>query len=181
MLKQLKCGYSYKSVISAGVQDFDSDFLNHLSFAQSGNDKLASNYNLKHISRMVEYGYVYNNNPSDLVYMVGIEDFQNGAFRIESRLFVHPNYRKTFWKSPDNYEVVKHQINIHNSKYEFLFKSREAKNPAGFRISARLDNFFKDWTIHPNQIELRYKNNWQWIMYNTIKGSVNEHIEKLLH
>lgn len=180
MLK-LNCGFYYKPVKLNNDEDFDQHFLNHLDFAASGNDPLASNYNLDHIRRMKEYGYVYNKKPSELVYMVGLEDFQNNAYRIESRLFVHPSYRRKYWKSPDGYETIKHQINNHVDSCDFLFKSRTAKNPAGFKISARIDNFFKDWNIHDSEIELRYRDNMQWIMYKNLKGSAIDHIEKLYY
>jgi hypothetical protein len=175
----LECGYTYRPVISGDWQDFDDVFQSHLDGAYQNGDPLSANYTLKQILRMQEYGYVYNTDPSDLVYMVGLENFRNGAYRIESRLYVHPNYRRRYWKSPDNYETIKHQISNHIDSCQLLFKSREAENPAGFLISARLDPYFSDWTVFPTKIELRYRNNWQYIMYKNLKGNVDDNISKL--
>jgi len=171
--------FFYKRVKVKTDTEYDSFFLQHLDFAFNNKDPLSKNYTLKSIDKMVEYGYVYHQSPENLVFMVGIEDFGNNVFRSESRLFVHPKYRKTFWKSIDNYETVIHQINNHVANCNFIFKSREAKNGAGFRISQRLHPFFRDWVIHGKQIELRYKNNFQWICYRNLKGNAEEHIQYL--
>lgn len=179
MLIDLECGYIYKPVISGDWEDFDESFLHHLDGAYNNGDALANNYTLKQIGRMQEYGYVYNQDPNDLVYMVGLENFHSGAYRIESRLYMHPNYRRRYWRSPDNYETVKRQISNHMDTCQFLFKSREAENPAGFLISARLDSYFNDWVVYPTKIELRYRNNWQFIMYKNVRGEVDNHISKL--
>ena len=179
---RLNSGLKYVSVKEGEESKFDNIFLNHLSFARQCNDRLSANYNLKAIQRMVEYGYVFNEDPKDMVMMVGIEDFGNRAYRIESKLFVHPKYRSSFWRSPDDYETVKYQISKHKSDSQFLFKSREAKNPAALKVSARLDSFFQDWFIYPEKIELRYKDNWQWIMYKrSMGGDVKNHVQKLLY
>jgi hypothetical protein len=177
----LACGYTYCPVIRGKHQQLDEVFHAHLDNAYQNGDPLSKNYTLKQILRMQEYGYIYNQDPTDLVYMVGLENFQDRAFRIESRLYVHPNYRRRIWRSPDNYEAVKLQININIGECDFLFKSRTAVNPAGFAISARLDAFFGDWTILPSQIELRYPDNWQHIMYKNLAGDPLIHIERLCY
>lgn len=171
--------FFYKVVKMNSYEDYDNEFLTHLNFAFSNNDPLSKNYTLKSINRMIEYGYVYHENPNNLVFMVGLEDFGNKIFRSESRLFVHPNYRKPFWKSIDNYETVINQINNHISDCNFIFKSRQAHNSAGFKISQRLNSFFKDWIIHDKQIELKYKNNFQWICYKSLIGDAQTHIQYL--
>lgn len=171
--------FFYKSVKSNLYKDYDHYFLNHLNFAYHNNDYLSKNYTTTAIDRMVEYGYVYHETPENLVFMVGIEDFGNGVMRSESRLFVHPNYRRPFWKSIDNYETVIHQINSQIENCNFIFKSREAKNPAGFRISQRLNPFFQDWIIYDKQIKLRSKNNLQWICYKILNGDAETHIQYL--
>ena len=132
-------------------------------------DRLHKNYNIKQIARMKEYGMCMDGD--EFIYMVGLDDFSKGIYRIESRLWVNPKYRKKFWKSPDNYATIFKQINLHKSTTNFLFKSREAPNPGGFRISARLHKYFTDWVIYPKQIELKWKDNWQWIMYRPCHNS----------
>lgn len=129
----------------------------------NSSDRLHKNYTIKQIARMKEYGMCMDGD--DFVYMVGLDDFGEGIYRIESRLWVNPKFRKKYWRSPDNYASVLSQIDKHKDTTNFLFKSREAANPAGFRISARLHKYFTNWKIHQEQIELKWKNNWQWIMY----------------
>ena len=79
------------------------------------------------------------------------------------------------WNPPDNYELTMTQYNNH--KFKLIFKSRDEKSPAGHLRSQKLNDFFKDWILYPNKIELGFKDNWQWIMY---KGDENE-IENILH
>lgn len=171
--------FFYKAVKVNSYKDYDNNFLTHLNFAFNNNDHLSKNYMLSSIDRMIEYGYVYHNSPKNLVFMVGIEDFGNKILRSECRLFVHPKYRKSYWKSIDNYETVIYQINNHIKNCRFIFKSREAKNPASFRISQNLNAFFQDWIIHDVQIELKYKNNFQWICYKNLDGDAKTHIQHL--
>lgn len=131
---------------------------------------------------MKEYGYVYtNNDPSDIVYMSGIEDFGNGCFRTESRLYVAEKYRRNYWRSPDDYETIIYQISLHIADANLLFKSRTANNAASFTISKRYNSYFSDWEVYPTKIELRYKNNIQWIMCKNIKGNLNDNISSLIY
>ena len=179
MLKQLD-GFTYKCVKFDYLTDFDDRFLELLHSIQQSNDPLAANYNERDIMKMAEYGYI-TNEQNDIVYMTGLEDFGDGAYRIESRTWVNPKYRTKFWRCPDNYQSVLFQINNHANRTNLLFKSREAKNPAGFKISARLNDYFSDWIIYPGEIELRYENNRQWIMYKNINGDKDENIKKLFY
>lgn len=179
MITQLN-GFTYKCVKFKDRIDFDDKFLQSLEQANSGSDPLAANYNEKAIMRMAEYGYITNES-GDVVYMTGLEDFSNGIYRIESRTWINPKYRRKFWRCPDDYQTILLQINNHASETNMLFKSREAKNPAGFTISARLNDYFKDWIVYPEEIELKYKDNWQWIMYKNFNGDVNENLKKLHH
>lgn len=181
MFIDLKCGYTYKQVKYKDWVDYDPYFMDHLNFAYNNNDRLSSNYVIKAIDRMQEYGYVFNSDQRDLVYMVGLEDFGNGYFRSESRLFVHPTYRRRIWRSPDNYETVKRQIFNHREDTRFLFKSREGASPGGFLISQRLDNYFNDWYVYPTKIELKYKDNIQWIMYHGEHENIHEKIKPILY
>lgn len=181
MLHDLQNGMTYKSVKRNNDTDYDAHFLQCLDSAFHSNDKLAKNYTIQSINRMKEYGYVYKNNPSDIVYMVGIEDFGNGCFRTESRLYVTEKYRSNYWRSPDNYETIIYQIGLHTNDAHLLFKSRAASNVAGFTISKRYSNYFSDWEIYPSKIELRYKNNIQWIMYKNIKGNLDDNVNSLIY
>lgn len=140
------------------------------------NDRLHKNYSIKQIARMKEYGMCMNGD--DFIYMVGLDNFGEGIYRIESRLWVNPKFRTKFWRSPDNYKTVLTQINMHKDTTKFLFKSRQAPNPGGFRISARLHQYFSDWIIHPDRIELKWKDNWQWIMHAPCNNAA-KYINKL--
>lgn len=175
----LNNGLTYVPVKINGNLLNEDIFIKHLNSAYNQSDKLSKNYTLEAINRMFEYGYVYNSNPTDLVYMTGIENFGNNIYRIESRLYTAPKYRKKIWTSPDNYETVIHQISNLPDNVAMLFKSRETNNPAGVMHCKKIHVFFKDWQLFPEKIELKYVNNWQWIFYNNLKGNVDENIEKL--
>lgn len=179
MITQLD-GFTYKCVKFKDTVDFDNKFLRSLEQANNSHDSLSENYTFQAIMRMTEYGYITNSD-NDVVYMTGLEDFGNGILRIESRTWINPKYRRKFWKCPDDYQTVLLQINNHVRETNMLFKSREAKNTAGFKISARLNNYFDNWEIYPEEIELRYEDNWQWIMYKNINGDKDENIKKLFY
>ncbi len=179
-IQKLNCGYFYKPVILNGLEDFDVSFIDHLNRIASGGDSLKKNYNLKAIRRMLEYGYVYNAVDSDLVMMVGIQDFHGGCFRAGSRTYVHPSYRRMLFSSPDGLEVTSMQILNHVKKANFLFESRFAENTGTLRWLMR-NPLFAEWQIYPQKIQLAYRDNWQWIMYKLIKGELGEHIENITY
>lgn len=172
-------GLTYQPIVHKSMVFDDESFVTHLASARWGNDRLAANYTFEAISRMAEYGYVYENDPTDLVYMTGIEAFGSGCYRIESRTFISQSRRRKFWRCPDNYQTVEFQIKQLVTP-RLLFKSREANNGAGFEISRRLaPHLFHDWITHPTPIELRYANNWQYIMYRNVDGDVSLNLKSL--
>ncbi len=158
---------SYKRVKFYEEKNYDDLFLKTLEQIRSSDDPLSKNYELRYIDRHVEYGYMYDQD-GNIAYMAGVQPFADQVYRIESRTWINPIYRKRMWNPPDNYALTIQQYNNH--KYKMIFKSRE-KSPAGHLRSQKLNDFFKDWILYPEKIELKMKNNWQWIMY---KGDVNE-------
>lgn len=179
---QLAGGFIYQPVIKDGLEFFDDNFLRVLDRINNSDDELRDNYDIKQIRRMSEYGYIYKDDPADIIYMTGIQDFGNGAYRLTSRTYITPEYRTGYWRSPDKYQMVKHQMDnlLASGKAKLLFKSREKANPAGLNISRRLaPEYFGDWEILPGQIELRWKDNWQWILYKNITGNQNDNLFSL--
>ena len=164
---------SYKCVKYYEEKNYDDLFLSTLEKIYSSKDPLAKNYGVDAIDKMVEYGYMVDEN-DEIAYMSGVQPFGEGLLRVESRTWINPKYRKFMWNPPDNYELTMTQYNNH--KFKLIFKSRE-KSPAGHLRSQKLNDFFKDWILYPNKIELGFKDNWQWIMY---KGDENE-IENILY
>lgn len=170
---------TYVPVVHRSIYRPDEYFKKHLHSVQAGSDKFAANYNLITIRRMTEYGYIYNNTPDDLVYMTGIQEMAPSIFRLESRLYLDPKYRKRIWSSPDDYEAVQYQYQFINA--DMIFKSREVCNAAGLTLCQKHNSFFDDWQLYDSQIELKYKNNWQWIFFKNIIGDTYENIQKLVH
>jgi hypothetical protein len=172
-------GLTYRPAVSGGVLSDDEVFNTHLATARLGVDRLAANYTVEAMSRMTEYGYVYESDPENLVYMTGIEDFGSGCYRVESRTFVPPHRRSRYWRCPDNYQSSITQIGKLNNP-NLLFKSREAVNGAGIAVSIKqAPHLFGDWVAHPTKIELRYPNNWQFIIYKSVRGIAAQHIASL--
>ena len=60
--------------------------------------------------------------------------------------------------------MTKYKVNV-------WLKSRKAKNPAG--IARHLP---EGWKVYPKEIELGWKNNWQWVVY---KGNIDEYMDKI--
>jgi hypothetical protein len=163
----LKNGYYYRPVVENGVKIECKIFESYILKIKSSNDRLASNYTLSQIyERMAEYGYVYDCHPNNIVMMVGIENFGNNIYRAGSRTYVDPNYRSKYFSSPDNLEVTELQIKKYKSSAQMIFESRDRKNPGTFKKFIKDNaNIFRDWKIHYKKIELKYKGNFQWIMY----------------
>jgi hypothetical protein len=110
----------------------------------------------------------------EIVAMCGITDFGFGCFRAESACWINPKHRGNIFnpKSKYNhYELSKYQMYKFDHKVNLWFKSRVAKNPAGI---ARV--IPEGWKVHHSEIELCWKDNWQWIVY---KGNINDYLEKL--
>jgi len=158
---------SYKRVKFYENKNYDDLFLKTLEEIYYSDDSLSKNYQLEAIDRMIEYGYMIDE-AGDIAYMAGVQPFGDQLLRVESRTWINPKYRKRIWNPPDNYELTMRQYNSH--RYKLIFKSRE-KSPAGHLRSQKLHEFFKDWILYPEKIELYWKDNWQWIMY---KGDVDE-------
>jgi len=126
------------------------------------------------LSKYIEYGYMMDSYNDEIIAMCGITDFGEGCYRVESGCWIHPKYRGNYFR-PDNkynhYALSAYQMEKFEDSVNVWFKSRIAKNPAGI---ARL--IPEGWKVYPEMIELRWPNNWQWIVY---KGEINEYLESL--
>lgn len=179
MIMSLNDQLQYKIVKYHDYIDYDADFLSHLDYAYNSDDKLSVNYNLVAINRMMEYGYVFTKNTKNLIFMVGIEDFGKRIGRVFSRLFIHHSKRNFYWKIPELYQIVINQCERNKKNLDFVFASREAKNVGTWKIVKRQSEYFSDWIINTERIELKYKNNFQFILYKNFFGSVGDHISHI--
>tara|TARA_B100000424_G_scaffold244501_1_gene214830 strand:- start:2329 stop:2916 length:588 start_codon:yes stop_codon:yes gene_type:complete len=181
---KLDCGLTYRPLIldhKVICDDYLNDLL--LNIKLNSTDKLKNNYTLHQLLRCKEYGYVFASDENDIIMMQGIEHFGKGVYRVESRIYIFPNYRSLLWKSVDNYNIIDHYCAKYHNEINFLFKSREGQNPAGLIQCKKIrpDFFNQDWILHKNILELKYKNNFQWIYYknNNYKKKDEEYIEQL--
>ena len=143
-------------------------------------DRLKSNYTYYELSKsMIEYGHI-ENELGEIIYMAGTQDFENGNYRVESRTYIPPKFRTKFWRPPDNYALTKYQIKKTLDTCNMHFKSRESLNPNGHLMSARIaPDLFSDWKVVETVIELKYKDNWQWIMYKNYQGNYLDNIDSV--
>ena len=154
------------TVKSKGKYYFDEFFentVNKLVFKKR-------NFNKFNLDKYIEYGYLLSDN--EIACMCGITDFGYSCFRVESAVWINPKYRSTYFSKDNKYNH--YQLSFYQmSKYSpnLWFKSRAAKNSAGI---ARV--LPEGWKVYPTEIELCWKNNWQWIVY---KGDINAYLEKL--
>jgi hypothetical protein len=179
MIVKLKCGFYYKIVKHHDKVDYDENFLNHLRYALNLNEKLSRNYTIESIDRMLEYGYVYDKDPANLVLMMGVEPFGDKIFRVFSRTFVHTTYRTNYWCLPDNDETVTLQTKRIAESCDFIFVSRQASNSGILKYIIKNSSLFNDWSVYREKIELKYKNNWQWIMYKSFQENTLNIINQL--
>lgn len=128
------------------------------------------NFKEINLDKYIEYGYMSIND--EIICMCGITDFGLKCYRVESACWINPKYRNSYFKKDNIYNHYK-LSNYQMSKYDanLWFKSRVAKNPAG--ISKVIP---EGWKVYPTQIELCWKNNWQWIVY---KGDIDDYLENL--
>lgn len=129
-------------------------------------DKRYLNYSDKAFSRMKEYCVLIDKKNDDIFYASGLENFGKNCYRIESRTYKPKNMREKLWSSPSNYLVPRYFLKKYKKNIDFCFKSREGCNIAALTISYKLTDLYTDWKISSQKIELKYKNNFQWIMFN---------------
>ena len=179
MIVHLNEHLKYKIVKHNDHIDYDADFLYHLDYAYNCGDKLSANYNITAINRMIEYGYIFHEDTKNLVFMVGLEDFGKKIGRSFSRLFIHHSKRNFYWKMTEVYQLVVNQIERNKEHLDFVFASREAANVGTWRIFKKQSEYFSDWIINAESIELKYKNNFQFIFYKSFSGSVEDHVSHI--
>lgn len=167
---------TYEPVVTDYNYTQDDIFEKYFNNIQKSSDKLRSNYTLNHVKRMREYGYVWNNSKEDIVMMVGLQPFGFNIFRAGSRTYVDPNYRNQLFKSPDNLKVSTMHINLCKED-EFVFESREY-NKSSLQWLKKSKPFV-DWTIYSKKVELKFKNNWQWIMHRPTTLDVEQIISEI--
>lgn len=128
------------------------------------------NYEPLNLKKYIEYGYAIDNN--DIVAMCGITDFGHLCYRVESACWINPKYRTTRFDPSgkyNHYALSEYQMDKY--KVNVWLKSRKAKNPAGIARYVP-----EGWKVYPKEIELGWKNNWQWVVY---KGNIDEYVDKI--
>ena len=169
--------FFYKRVKYRNTRDYDDKFMSMMNVL-SADVKLGESYTLKKINTFEEYGYVENLN-GDIVYMSGIELFGNNCYRIESRTYVPPAFRLRSWNCPHGYAAVQESMKTFTD-VNMWFKSRVAKSKySNLGYAAKYDNFSHDWQLHTDPIELKWKDNFQWIYYYNVKGDVNDNLKSI--
>jgi hypothetical protein len=162
----LNNNYFYTNVKYDNTIYYTDLFLKLINDIPNDTHPLSGNYSLKKINQMDTYGYVTNAD-GEIVYMSGIERFSEYCYRIESRTYVPPKFRKKVWRCSHGYEAVKYQMNNFKNPVSMWFKSREAKNNfSNLSYAHRYDGFSSGWKVHKHPIELKWKDNYQWIYYN---------------
>lgn len=178
--KRVSDDFTYVHVMDGENASFDKNILCLIESIQYTNDPLKDNYTLKSIlDKLFLFGYLKNND-GEIVYFSGVESFGDEIHRIETKTYVPPKFRTSSWMNKHNYLLVDEHKFLLRDSTNFLFKSREAKSSAIHKKCMRMvPESFPDWKIYPTQIQLRYKDNWQWIMYKSYSGDEEEHLNKL--
>lgn len=167
-------GYRYKSVTNG----YDDIFLNMIDQIKLDPHPLSYTYTLDKIDQMVEYGYVVNDY-NEIVYMSGIELFGDNCYRIESRTYVPQKFRLKKWSCPHGYAAVRYQMSK-MSNVNMWFKSRGAKNKfSNLSYAWKYDGFSYDWQLYPDPIELKWRDNFQWIYYKVVNTNKDSLIDSL--
>jgi len=134
---------------------------------ESQKDRLYKNYtfnNLK-LNEMYNFNFVFDNdNP---VLASGCQVFNENVIRVFSRYYVFDEYRtdgKKLLDKSDDFMELKYSLNL-IKKFPLIIWARDKSSGFFKRLKAERSDIFKNWQIHHEKIELKYKNNFHNIFY----------------
>jgi hypothetical protein len=164
--------HEYRTVIWQHQESGDTEAIAFFqetlaNYVESARDKRAKNYrpeNLK-LNEFREFGYIFHRPSNEIQSFCGLQKMTQDTFRVGSRAWINPKWRRSLFRTVENNMLVKIQLKRHQAHCPFLFASRET-GPGSIQHFLRYDVFekFKLW---PEPIELRSRNNHQWIIYHS--------------
>jgi hypothetical protein len=176
----LRCGYTWIPLIYKGTENHELS-AQQLTAARGSIDKLqvdrlsqrlSDNYKVErlHLNKMFIYSVIYDFKAARPVMVTGVQVVGPSSARVFSRYFVFPEYRSRqasaeLLEKSDDFEVLQIEIAATAASYPFLFWSRDKGSRFFERIKVSRPDIFSQWIVHPEKVEILYKDNFQGIFY----------------
>ncbi len=177
---ELRCGHTWIPLIYKGEENPEL-LPKQLVAAKRSIDKLqvdrlsqrlSDNYRADrlHLQKMFVYSVVYDFTSERPVMVTGVQAVGPSSARVFSRYFVFPEYRSqqataTFLEKSDDFEVLQIEVEATAAHFPFLFWSRDKGSRFFERIKTARADVFSQWKVHPEKVEILYKDNFQGIFY----------------
>jgi hypothetical protein len=154
---------------------------------ESADDRLHKNYiarNLK-LNHMVIYSLLYDHKTCQPVMWSGAQRISKNTCRLFSRYYLFKNYRTdpsvtNLYDKIDNFELDLFHLNNVNSKFPFIFWSRDKGTSFFKKLKQAKAEVFGDWTVHDKLIPIHTNDNIQGIIYTcSDKENVSVYINEL--
>jgi len=133
--------------------------------------RLAANYSYQRLNldKMILYSILYNAKDRKPVLATGVQKFHRQSARVFSRYFIFSEYRKghvpVLLNKIDDFELLEREVALVSEKYPFIFWSRDKGTLFFKKLKEARPEIFGKWVVHPEKIEMLYKNNHQGFMY----------------
>lgn len=146
-----------------------------LQMAES-QDRLADNYsfNKLNLNKMYYYNILFdNNNP---VLASGSQMLSDNVIRVMSRYYSFPDYRTdgtNLLEKVDNFYELQYVLK-RLEDFKLIIWSRDKGSSFFKRLKVGRPDIFSNWKVYPKKIELKYKNNFQYVFYTGDISYLNE-------
>ena len=146
-----------------------------LQMAES-QDRLADNYsfNKLNLNKMYHYNILFdNNNP---VLASGSQMLSDNVIRVMSRYYSFPDYRTdgtNLLEKVDNFYELQYVLK-RLEDFKLIIWSRDKGSSFFKRLKVGRPDIFSNWKVYPKKIELKYKNNFQYVFYTGDISYLNE-------
>lgn len=155
-------------------------------YAESRSDRLFDNYHqyLK-LNKMLYYTLCWDQDNNEPILFTGAQHMTENCCRLFSRYYLFKKYRTTpsktnLYDKIDNFETDFYHLSLIETRYPFIFWSRDKGTGFFKRLKKFKHSLFKNWEIYPESIELIWKNNYQGIFYiNNQENNLEKYIDEL--
>ena len=169
------------SYIERGKRTYTNDVLCHDAFLQmmieSESDRLSENYkfNKLRLNEMYNFTFVFDDKDAP-IQASGCQIMSDNVVRVFTRYYVFNDFRtdgKNLLNKTDDFEELKYSLDL-LTEFPLVIWSRDKTFTFFKRLKIGRPDIFSKWEIYPNKIELKYKNNFQFIFYTGNISYINE-------
>lgn len=155
--------------------DLESKHLCELALKEmeldSSKDRLSVNYagSKLNLNQMDYYSLLFNEKDYEPVMWTGAQRLSENVCRLFSRYYLFSNYRTlmndNLYNKVDDFETDMYHKTLLSKRYNLFIWSRDKGNGFFKRIKKARPDVFHDWSVHPDMLPIRSKQNVQGIFY----------------